>query len=94
MEVGLMARGLYGPITHEELLPIQLQLASQVLNDFSEQESNLLLSIKAGEPDWSLMPISGINDQPGIQWKLQNINKMKKKKRLGLLDKLKSVLNG
>jgi hypothetical protein len=55
-------------------------LASQVLNDFSEQESNLLLSIKAGEPDWSLMPISGINDQPGIQWKLQNINKWKKRK--------------
>jgi predicted nucleotidyltransferase component of viral defense system len=79
-------------VTHEELLPIQLQLASQLLNDFSEQERKFLLSIKAGEPDWSLMPISGINDLPGIQWKLQNINKMKKKKKLELLDKLKAVL--
>jgi hypothetical protein len=80
------------PITHEELLPIQLKLASQLLNDFSEQERKFLLSIKIGEPDWSLLPISGLNKLPGIQWKLQNINKMAKGKKMVLIDKLKAVL--
>lgn len=80
------------PITHAELLPIKHQLASQLINDFSDKERQFLLSVKAGEPDWSLMNLSGLDQLPGIQWKLQNINKMDKQKRQELLDKLKAVL--
>jgi hypothetical protein len=80
------------PVTHTELLPIQRELAIQLINDFSDKERQFLLSVKSGEPEWSLMPLSGIDQLPGIQWKLQNINKLEKQKKQELLDKLKAAL--
>ena len=68
------------PLSYDQLLPIQNKLATQLINDFSDEERRFLLSVKSGEPDWSLMPIIGIDQLPGIQWKLQNINKLDKQK--------------
>lgn len=80
------------PVTHTELLPILHQLAVQLINDLSNKERQFLLSVKSGEPEWSLMSLSGIDQLPGIQWKLQNINKLEKQKKQELLDKLKTAM--
>ncbi|KTC83353.1 nucleotidyl transferase AbiEii/AbiGii toxin family protein [Legionella cincinnatiensis] len=80
------------PVTHTELFPIQHQLAIQLINDFSDKERQFLLSVKSGEPEWSLMSLSGIDQLPGIQWKLHNINKLEKQKKRELQDKLKAIL--
>lgn len=39
-------------------------------------ESRFRLSIKEGKPEWDAIGISGIQDLPDIQWKLQNIGKI------------------
>ncbi|HWQ38741.1 MAG TPA: hypothetical protein VNM24_09070 [Burkholderiales bacterium] len=38
------------------------------------------------------MPVSGIDQLPGIQWKLMNIRKMKKEKNEQSTKKLRKVL--
>ena len=35
-----------------------------------------LMHLKSGTPNWSLLPIENIEHLPGIQWKLQNVNKI------------------
>ena len=57
-----------------------------------ENERMFLMHLKSGTPDWSLLPIDDIERLPGIQWKLQNINKIPKDKKNEQLKKLKQVL--
>ncbi len=55
-------------------------------------ERKFLLSIKTGQPDYSLMPFDNLADLPALKWKLINIQKMDKNKHARMLDELKSVL--
>lgn len=65
-------------ISCSQLEDVMHILIKQVLADLTTNERKFLLSIKHGEPDWQLLPIPGIEKLPGIQWKLLNINKLKK----------------
>ncbi len=80
------------PTTHEELKDIRAHLPKLLLNSFTETEKMFLIQLKSGNPDWSLLPIDGIENLPGIQWKLQNINKIPEEKKIEQLSKLKRVL--
>ncbi|KTD50114.1 hypothetical protein Lqui_1439 [Legionella quinlivanii] len=81
------------PTTHEELKGIQAHLPKLLLSSFTETEKMFLIQLKSGNPDWSLLPIDGIENLPGIQWKLQNINKIPEEKKIEQLNKLKRVLD-
>ncbi len=80
------------PTTHKELKDIRAYLPKLLLSSFTENERIFLIQLKSGNPDWSLLPINGINSLPGIQWKLQNINKIPEEKKKEQLNKLKQVL--
>ncbi|MFW2569410.1 nucleotidyl transferase AbiEii/AbiGii toxin family protein [Legionella sp. 29fVS95] len=79
-------------ISHEELSNIRADLPSLLLASFTDNERNFLLTLKSGTPDWSLLPIEGIETLPGIQWKLRNINKITDDKKKEQLNKLKQIL--
>ena len=79
-------------VTHEELRDIRARLPRLLLESFTENERMFLMHLKSGTPDWSLLPIDDIERLPGIQWKLQNINKIPKDKKNEQLKKLKQVL--
>lgn len=64
------------PISHEELSNIRSNLPSLLLTSFTDNERKFLLTLKSGTPDWSLLPIEGIETLPGVQWKLRNISKI------------------
>lgn len=81
------------PTTHEELKGIRAHLPKLLLSSFTETEKMFLIQLKSGNPDWSLLPIDGIKNLPGIQWKLQNINKIPEEKKIEQLNKLKRVLD-
>ena len=51
-----------------------------------------LINLKSGTPNWSLLPIDGIGNLPGIQWKLQNIKKIPDEKKKDQFNKLKQIL--
>lgn len=79
-------------VTHQELKDIRARLPHLLLDSFTENERMFLMYLKSGTPDWSLLPVGGIEHLPGVQWKLQNINKISDDKKSEQLNKLKRVL--
>jgi hypothetical protein len=76
------------------LLDTRETLINTINKILQDNERQFLLSVKTGNPDWSLMPLKGIEQLPAIQWELQNIRKMDNKKHHEMLEKLKAVLEG
>ena len=70
-----MARGDF---SYEDYKVTRDKLISIIGERLTEQDKKFLLSFESGEPDWKLFPISVLKDLPAIQWKLLNINKLKK----------------
>ena len=79
-------------ISLESLLEAREKLIQTINNDLSANERNFLLSMKQGEPDYSLLPFQNIEQFPALQWKLINIKKMDAAKHSIMLNKLKAVL--
>lgn len=79
-------------VEYDELVTVRDRLIETIRKTMTENEKKFLLSIKQGEPDWSLMPVTGIDQLPAIQWKLINIRKMDKKKQMQSLEKLQAAL--
>lgn len=80
------------PVTYEELETARDSLIRILQEELTDAERRFLLSVKSGEPDWALLPLSKIDQLPGIQWKLLNIRKMDSKKQTLQLQKLREVL--
>lgn len=80
-------------VTYDELVKARSDLLTKVKGDLSENERCFLLSVKEGSPKWDLLPISGINKLPGIQWKVQNIARIEREKHLNQIQKLKECLS-
>ena len=76
----------------EELLHVQSILAPLLLDGFTMQERQFLLSMKSGDPDWNVLGIEGLEKMPALQWKLINIRKMDPGKRKEQLKMLQDVL--
>ena len=79
-------------VEYEELVAVRDRLIETIKNTITEREKKFLLSIKQGKPDWTLLPVAGIDRLPAIQWKLINIRKMDKKKQKESLQKLQAAL--
>ncbi len=79
-------------VEHKELVAVRDRLIETIKNTMTENEKKFLLSIKQGEPDWTLLAVTGIDQLPAIQWKLINIRKMDKKKQKESLQKLQAAL--
>lgn len=81
------------PVELTELLTAREILIHQINNELTENERRFLLSVKIGEPDYSLIDTPNIEKLPAIQWKLQNITKMEKLKHQDAVEELRKVLN-
>jgi predicted nucleotidyltransferase component of viral defense system len=79
-------------VTYAELEIARAALLKEIHAGLSGSERRFLLSIKTGEPQWGLLPVAGIENLPGLQWKLANIRRMDKAKKRQQVEKLKEVL--
>lgn len=79
-------------MAYEDLIAARETVIERLKKELTQDEKTFLVSLKAGEPNWSVMGIEGIEKLPAIQWKLANIRKISVKKRAELLDKLKRTL--
>ncbi len=79
-------------VTCDDLVKTRIDLIQHLLKSFTNNERQFLISIKEGNPNWSHLPIPGIEKLPGIAWKVMNIRKMDKQKQVIALDNLKRVL--
>lgn len=80
------------PVSVAELVDVREQLFAMVPDILTDNQRRFLLSMKAGEPEWGLLGIEGVERLPALQWKLRNIRGMDAGKRAEALDKLKRVL--
>lgn len=81
------------PIKLNELEATREKMFAWALTALSENERKFLLSIKQGEPDWSLMPFEHLQQLPAIQWKLRNVRQMSARAHTTALDRLRVVLD-
>ncbi len=79
-------------IAYKDLIAARETLIETLKKELTDGEKTFLVSIKSGEPNWSVMGIEGIEKLPALQWKLVNIQKIGAKKRTELLAKLKRTL--
>lgn len=81
------------PVALADLEAARTQLFAWVGGALDGKERRFLLSIKQGEPEWSLLPFAGLEQWPAIQWKLHNIRKMSAARHRQAVDRLRKVLD-
>lgn len=79
-------------VSREELESTRKDLVERIQNAFTDDDRELLLSIKRGSPKWELLKIEGVEALPAVRWKLQNLEKLQEKKRAQLVEQLSKVL--
>jgi len=80
------------PIELSDLEAARAQLFEWAATALTGNERRFLLSIKQGEPDWTLLPFEGLDRWPAIQWKLHNIRQMSERMHKAALSRLREVL--
>jgi predicted nucleotidyltransferase component of viral defense system len=79
-------------VTLDELLQAREDLILEIVGKMPEHHRRFLISVKRGEPDWSLLDLPGANDLPAVRWKLENLAKLSADKRKQLLAGLSEAL--
>jgi len=69
------------------------RLVNLIRQELDKDEKRFLLSMKQGEPEWDILGIKHLKELPALQWKLQNIRRMEKRKQADALGKLQRVLD-
>jgi predicted nucleotidyltransferase component of viral defense system len=80
------------PVAYNDLIAARDKLVERLRKELTNGERRFLVSLKAGQPKWDLVGISGVEKFPAVQWKLANVQKMSAKKQSELLEKLMRVL--
>lgn len=80
------------PVSLESLLDARQMLIGTLQQSLTANERHFLVSIKKGEPDYSLLTFKDLDTFPALQWKIINIKKMDKVIHRLMLSKLKSAL--
>lgn len=66
------------PVTLEELLEARRRLVRELHRRLGERRARFLRSVKALEPDWSLLPVPHARELPGLRWKLENLERFRR----------------
>lgn len=81
------------PVELKDLLKTRDELLRLIQKGLKDNEKEFLLSLKDGEPDWTLLDLPNIERLPGLQWKLENIRRMAPRKRQEQSELLRKALN-
>lgn len=65
------------PAPFENLLKARKALADALRRGLGRRRLAFLRSVKALQPDWSLMPVPHLSELPGIRWKLHNLERLR-----------------
>jgi hypothetical protein len=65
-----------------------------IINSLTTEDKNFVLSVKRGEPVWSLLGLAGVENLPAVKWKILNIKNMHPTKHKKAFEKLRAFLAG
>jgi predicted nucleotidyltransferase component of viral defense system len=66
------------PVELEALLAAREQMARELQQRLTADERQFLLSLVAAEPAWKLLGVPHLEKLPGLRWKLQNLERLRK----------------
>jgi predicted nucleotidyltransferase component of viral defense system len=66
------------PVSLAELQKVRARLKRELPARLTANQRQFLISLVSGEPDWSLMKCPHLQKMSAIQWKLQNLSRLKK----------------
>ena len=66
------------PFTYEEYEEARTKLIADVNALMTPHDKAFLVSFEMAEPDWQSFDFPNFNDYPSVQWKLKNLQKLKK----------------
>jgi predicted nucleotidyltransferase component of viral defense system len=79
-------------VSLDDLLKAREDLIKEIVGKMPDQHKKFLVSVKKGEPDWSLFDLPGVKDLPAVRWKLDSLAKLPAEKRAQLLKGLNEAL--
>jgi hypothetical protein len=66
------------PFSYVDYEKTRIQLIIEIQSKLTYDEKLFLISFKEGNPAWDKFPVNNLKYLPAVQWKLMNINKLKK----------------
>jgi len=66
------------PVAMDTLLAARERMARELRQGLTADERRFLLSLVAAEPEWSLLGVPHLEQLPGLRWKLQNLERLRK----------------
>ncbi len=80
-------------VSYQELDQARKTLIAKLKKELSEAERQFLLSVKERTPNWRLLGLKGIENLPAVQWKLENLGRMKPPIHRKAVERLKAILD-
>lgn len=81
------------PFTYEEFEQTRAQLIQDVFALMTAADKSFLVSFEQGEPDWGNFDFSYFKDYPSVQWKLLNLQHLKKQNPIKLTAEASKLLS-
>ncbi len=81
---------------YNEYISVRKTLIKKIKERLTDKEKRFIVSFEMGEPEWELFPLPILSELPAVQWKLINIDKLRKtnpSKHKKMIKKLESVLD-
>ena len=66
------------PVELDALLAARERMVRELQQGLTADERRFLLSLVAAEPEWSLLGVPHLEQLPGLRWKLQNLERLRK----------------
>lgn len=66
------------PVELDALLAAREQMMRELQQGLTDKERRFLLSLVTAEPEWALLDIPHVEKLPGVRWKLQNLERLRK----------------
>jgi hypothetical protein len=66
----------------------------QIQTELDDDERRFLLSLVRAEPEWPLLGIAHLEQLPGVRWKLQNLQQLRKTNARKLAEQADALVRG
>jgi hypothetical protein len=66
------------PVELDMLLAARDRMVRELQHGLTKDERRFLLSLVAAQPEWALLGLSHLEQLPGLRWKLQNLDRLRK----------------
>lgn len=66
------------PVEFDALLAVRERMMRELQHGLNAAERRFLFSLVAAEPEWPLLGVAHLEQLPGLRWKLQNLERLRK----------------